>query len=60
MPPDRLAKDEIVKGRHAVQLIAGHAEQGGDALEALVGDPTAMSLNDLQCLHTRGLLIRIM
>ena len=54
MPTDRLPKDEVVEGRHAVQLLARHAEQGCNILETLIGDPTSMPLNDLQCLHTPG------
>src|SRR5579875_1900722 len=46
VPPDRLAEDQVVKGRHPIELIHAHTQQFSDVLQALVRDPSAMLLDN--------------
>ena len=57
---DRLAKDHVVKGRDAVELVGLICRQRGDVRKALVGYPAAMPLDDLQSRRHRRRGCRVM
>ena len=57
MPADRLAENQVVKSRHAVQLRRRHSNLG-HVRNALIRYPAAMPLNDLQRLDACRAIVR--
>src|SRR5262245_51272565 len=45
--PHGLAKNKVVKRRHAIHVRGRHAEMSGDVPNALIGDPAAVPLHNL-------------
>src|SRR5262245_39178400 len=59
-PAHRLAEDQVVKGRHAVQLVGRHFKEFGQVADALVRHPATAPLNDLQRINTDGAFLRVL
>src|SRR5215475_1120602 len=59
-PAHRLAKNQVVKSRDAVQLIGSHLEKLGQIADALVRHPAPPPLNDFQRVNTGGALMRVL
>src|SRR5262245_32566565 len=59
-PAHRLAEDQVVKSRHAVQLVGRHLKKLGQVADALVRHPAPASLNDLQRINTDGAFLRVL
>src|SRR5215831_9038852 len=59
-PAHRLAEDQVVKSRDAVQLVGRHLEKLGQVADALVRHPAPAPLNDLQRINTDGAFLRVL
>src|SRR5262252_5191783 len=59
-PAHRLAEDQVVKGRHAVQLVGRHLKKLGQVADVLVRHPAPSPLNDLQRINTDGAFLRVL
>src|SRR5262249_14955942 len=59
-PAHRLPEDQVVKGRHAVQLVGRHLKKLGQVADTLVRHPTTAPLNDLQRINTDGAFLRVL
>src|SRR5580698_6935176 len=57
---DGLAKNQVVKRRHAIEFSWRHSEVQGDITQALIGDPTTVPLDDLERIYANCLALWIM
>src|SRR5262245_32305055 len=56
----RLAEDQVVKGRHAVQLVGRHLKNLGQVADVFVRHPATAPWNDLQRITTQAALLRVL
>src|SRR6266545_2177694 len=57
--PHGLAKNKVVKRRHAIHVRGRHAEMSGEVTNALIGDPAAVPLHNLERVNTNRFTVWI-